>query len=194
MVVKESNFNILPFGAQIPQFELPNANSGMTMMNTEAVVGKEATVVMILSCHCPFVVMLKSKIAEIAQDYTTRGVGFVAIGSNSEKTHPQDGPEFIKGDCVQYNFSFPYLFDESQDVARSFGAMCTPDFYVFDKDGKLAYHGRFDASTPGNSKPTNGEDLRAAIDAILAGEKPQSIPSMGCNLKWHPGSEPQYFV
>jgi len=151
---------------------------------------------MVLSVHCPFVIMLKEAIAAIANEYTSKGINFVGLSSNSTQTHPQDGPEGMRKDAAQYGFDFPYLFDEDQSLARALGAMCTPDFYLFSAEGALIYHGRFDDATPGNSKSVTGRDLKAALDAVAAGavDFPGAKPSMGCSLKWNPGQEPEYFL
>jgi hypothetical protein len=129
------------------------------------------------------------------REYQARGVGFVGVASNDVATHPQDGPLEMAREARAHGYTFPYLFDESQAVARAYRAACTPDFFVFDAARKLVYRGQLDASRPGNGKPVDGADLRAALDAVLAGRAPdaQQRPSMGCNIKWRPGNEPEYF-
>ncbi|KAL3735523.1 hypothetical protein ACJRO7_024619 [Eucalyptus globulus] len=148
--------------------------------------------VMFICNHCPFVKHLKNDIVKLTNFYMKKGLAVVAISSNSVATHPQDGPEFMAEEAKAFNYPFPYLYDESQDVARDFGAVCTPEFYLFKKDGRrpfeLVYHGQFDDSRPSNNVPVTGRDLSLAIDCILSGQ-PVSLtqkPSVGCSIKWHP--------
>ncbi|KAF8060293.1 hypothetical protein HT031_004828 [Scenedesmus sp. PABB004] len=187
----------LDIGSPAPTFELPDPLSGGTVSLSGAAAGAKATLVMFICNHCPFVVMLKPAIAALAKEYQARGVAVVAISSNSTATHPQDGPEAMAADAKEQGYTFPYLFDESQAVARAYTAACTPEFYVFDGDLRLTYHGQFDDARPNNGKPVTGADLRVALDAALAGAPlPADFtprPSIGCNIKWHPGQEPDYF-
>lgn len=177
--------NMLPLGSEAPPFYLPDTVSG-NMISLDNVVSDKATVVMFLCNHCPHVVHVNEEIVRVAKDYTPKGISFVAISSNDVITYPQDGPEEMKKHALKVGYPFPYLYDESQNVARAFDAACTPDFYVFDGNRKLVYRGRLDDSRPKNSIPLTGKDLRAALDAILAG-KPiadKQYPSGGCNIKW----------
>ncbi|CAL5221438.1 g3626 [Coccomyxa viridis] len=175
-------------GTKAPPFKLPEPLSGQERTLDEISAGASATLVMFLSNHCPFVKLLKEGIASLAKDYQSRGVAVVAISSNSVKTHPQDGPDEMAADAKQFGYSFPYLYDEMQEVAKAYRAQCTPEFMVFDKKLELQYHGQFDSARPSRDVSVTGEDLRAALDDILAGKpvgKPIK-PSVGCNIKWHP--------
>lgn len=152
------------------------------------------------SNHCPFVVLLKDALVSLARDYTPQGVKIVGISSNSVETHPQDGPAAMKEDAEKLSYAavgFRYLFDETQEVAKEFKAACTPEFYVFDAEQKLFFHGQFDDARPGNGITPSGADVRSALDDVLAGkEKVSKLPvkkSLGCNVKWAPGNEPSYF-
>ncbi|XP_057833171.1 uncharacterized protein LOC131043947 isoform X4 [Cryptomeria japonica] len=149
---------------------------------------------MFICNHCPFVIHLKRDIVKLANDYDRKGLATVAISSNSIVTHPQDGPDFMAEEAKSFDYPFPYLYDETQEVAHAFGAACTPDFFIFKKDGRrpfeLSYHGQFDDSRPNNNRPITGRDLRIALDCVLSA-RPISIPqkpSIGCSIKWHPGS------
>lgn len=189
--------NDLAPGATCPDFELTEPLTGKTYKTSD--FQGEATVVMIICNHCPFVVMLKENYVELAKEYQAKGVKVVAINSNDPTVKEgRDAPEKMAEDAANYGYTFPYLYDADQSVAKDFYAMCTPEFYVFDKDMKLAYHGQYDAARPakyGDFPPPSGEDLKAALDLVLAGnEVPQPWkPSMGCNVKWVPGNEPSYY-
>ena len=185
---------MLPLGTPLPDFALPDAVSGRTVSAAEG-RGERATVVMFLSNHCPYVKHLFRGIALFSQDYADRPVRMLAISSNDTERYPEDNPARMKEVAESQGWRFPYLFDESQSVAKAFRAACTPEFYVFDAAGVLAYRGQFDASRPKNDKPVTGADLRRAVDALLSGEvpAPEQVPSIGCNIKWRPGSEPEYF-
>jgi thiol-disulfide isomerase/thioredoxin len=176
---------MLPLGSEAPPFYLPDTVSGK-MFSFDDVASDKGTVVMFLCNHCPYVIHVNDEIVRVANDYSARGISFVAISSNDVVNYPQDGPEEMKKHAAKTGYSFPYLYDESQNVARAFDAACTPDFYVFDGDKKLVYRGRLDDSKPKNSNPLTGKDLRAALDAVLAGEKvdEKQYPSGGCNIKW----------
>ncbi|XP_031395140.1 uncharacterized protein LOC116206409 isoform X2 [Punica granatum] len=151
--------------------------------------------VMFICNHCPFVKHLKKDIVKLADFYMKKGLAVVAISSNSITTHPQDGPKFMAEEAKVFGYPFPYLYDESQDVARDFGAVCTPEFFLFKKDGRrpfeLVYHGQFDDSRPSNNMPVTGRDLSLAIDCVLSGQPVSSLqkPSVGCSIKWHPGTK-----
>ena len=184
-------------GFVAPEFKLPCPQKDMEEVSLRQDIlmdDTKAVVIMILCNHCPFVVHLKDAIVDMYREYSPQGVEFVGISANSIETHPQDGPEEMKKD----GYPFPYLFDGTQEVAKSFNAACTPEFMVFDKDLALAYHGQFDSSRPskyGESAPVSGEDLRGAIDAVLQGKTVPGPwkPSIGCNVKWAPGNSPAWF-
>ncbi|KAI8464911.1 MAG: thioredoxin-like protein [Monoraphidium minutum] len=184
----------LAIGTKAPAFELPEPLTGKAVTLEGLAAGSSATLVMFLCVHCPFVVHLKGAISELVREYQSQGLAAVAISSNSTETHPQDGPDNIAKEARELGYPFPYLFDETQAVARAYKAACTPEFYLFGPDRGLVYHGAFDASTPRNNVPITGADLRAALDAVLAGRPvPQGRPSIGCNLKWSPGKEPEWY-
>ncbi|WP_035989996.1 thioredoxin family protein [Leptolyngbya sp. KIOST-1] len=185
---------MLPLGTAAPPFELTDVVSGETItLGTFA--DAPALLVMFICRHCPFVKHVEQELARIGQDYGPQGVGIVTISANSVQTHPQDGPEHLKAQAEALGFTFPYCFDETQAVAKAYTAACTPDFFVFDQAKTLAYRGQLDDSRPGNNLPVTGKDLRAALDAVLAAEAMpgDQKPSIGCNIKWAPGNEPDYF-
>jgi hypothetical protein len=158
-------------------------------------VDARALLVMFICRHCPFVKHVEKELARIGHAYGSKGLGIVAISANSLQTHPQDGPEHLKAQAEECGFPFPYCFDETQAVAKAYTAACTPDFFLFDGDLRLAYRGQLDDSRPSNGLPVTGKDLRAAIDTVLTGH-PLPVdqrPSVGCNIKWTPGNEPAYF-
>ncbi len=177
--------NMLPIGTSAPDFSLPDTVSGKTFNLAELATGK-ATVIMFICNHCPYVKHVNDELVRLARDYQPRGVGFIAISANDVDNYPDDSPEKMKQLAGELGYTFPYLYDESQTVARAYDAACTPDFFVFDAERKLAYRGRLDGSTPGNALPVTGAELRAALDALLRGELPDSEqnPSVGCNIKW----------
>jgi len=150
---------------------------------------------MFLSNHCPFVKHIADKLADSGRDYADRGLAIVAINANDVANYPDDSPERMVAEVSARGYTFPYLFDESQEVAKAFAAACTPDFFLFDADRRLVYRGQFDASRPGNDEPITGRDLRRACDAVLRGEIPsgEQVPSIGCNIKWKAGNAPDYF-
>jgi peroxiredoxin len=176
---------MLPLGTPAPDFHLPDTVSGKTMSVAD-IAGSHATLVMFICNHCPFVKHVLDELVRLGNDYQSGRVGVVAISSNDVTGYPQDRPERMAELARSKHFPFPYLFDESQNVARAFGAACTPDFYVFDADRRLAYRGQLDDSRPGNDEPVTGRDVRAAIDALLAGQPvtEDQKPSIGCNIKW----------
>lgn len=177
--------NMLPLGSMAPPFVLPDVVTGKNV-RLEDIVSERATVVMFICNHCPYVIHVNDELVRLSNDYLPMGVTFVAISSNDVVNYPQDGPEEMKKVAEKLHYPFPYLFDESQQVARAFDAACTPDFYVFDHELKLAYRGRLDDSRPKSGTPLTGKDLRAAIDALLNGEQvpEKQYPSGGCNIKW----------
>ncbi len=176
---------MLPLGTPAPDFRLPDTVSGETLA-FEDIAGSEATLVMFICNHCPFVKHVLDELVRLGNDYDRGRVGMVAISSNDVTGYPQDRPERMAELARSKQFPFPYLFDESQNVARAFGAACTPDFYLFGGDRRLAYRGQLDDSRPGNDKPVTGRDVRAAVDALLAGLPitEDQKPSIGCNIKW----------
>jgi peroxiredoxin len=185
---------MLPLGTAAPAFELTDVVSGATI-TLDTFADAPALLVMFICRHCPFVKHVERELARLGQDYGPRGVGIVAISANSLQTHPQDGPEFLKAQAKEVGFTFPYCFDETQAIAKAYTAACTPDFFVFDQAKTLVYRGQLDDSRPGNGVPVTGKDLRAALDAVLSGQSlpANQKPSIGCNIKWTPGNEPDYF-
>lgn len=192
MVMVEST--MLPLGTAAPAFTLTDVVSGQTVM-LGSFANARALLVMFICRHCPFVKHVEQELARIGHDYGPQGLGIVAISANSLQTHPQDGPEHLKAQALECGFSFPYCFDETQAVAKAYTAACTPDFFLFDGQQRLAYRGQLDDSRPSNGLPVTGKDLRAAIEAVLAGQPipTEQRPSIGCNIKWIPGNEPAYF-
>lgn len=184
---------MLPLGTPAPDFSLPNVDG--RIVGLEDVAGERGTLVMFICNHCPFVKHVADQLAAIGRDYASRGIGVVAISSNDVSTHPADSPEQMVHEAEERGYVFPYLYDESQEVAHAYHAACTPDFFLFDHGRRLAYRGQLDASRPGNDIPVTGADLRAALDAVLAGRPvpADQRPSLGCNIKWKPGNEPPYF-
>jgi thiol-disulfide isomerase/thioredoxin len=156
----------------------------------------KALLVVFICNHCPYVIHIRDEFIRFAREYQSKGLAVVAISANDISTHPADGPDKMTDTSKQYGFTFPYLYDETQQVAQAYQAACTPDFFLFDADRKLFYRGQFDKSRPGNSEPINGQDLRAAVTAALAGHAAplEQTPSMGCNIKWKTGNEPIYAV
>ena len=175
---------MLPLGTSIPEFSLPDTASG-TVVASASLAGKPAVVFFICN-HCPFVKHIRAGLADFGRYCRERGVAMVAISSNDATAYPADAPPAMAAEAKDAGYVFPYLYDESQAVARAFDAACTPDLYIFDSHGKLAYRGQFDGARPGNELPVTGRDARAAVDALLAGGAPGSdqIPSIGCNIKW----------
>ena len=185
---------MLALGTPAPEINLPDVVSGQSI-SLSAFAGQQALLVMFICAHCPFVKHIEKELAQLGQDYQSQSLGIIAVSANSVKTHPQDGPEQLKAQAETQGFLFPYCYDEAQAVAKAYTAACTPDFFLFDHDRKLIYRGQLDESRPGNDKPVTGRDLRAAIDAALAGQPQAGLqhPSIGCNIKWTPGQEPAYF-
>lgn len=190
----ETQSTMLPLGARLPAFSLPNAVDGR-LVSPEEFADRQALLVMFICNHCPFVQHVLPELGRLARDYMPRGVGIIAINANSIETHPQDGPEHMKTLAQQEGWPFPFVFDESQKVATAFRAACTPDFYLFNERRTLVYRGQLDDSRPRTRVPLTGRDLRSAIDAVLAGRPVSEIqkPSLGCNIKWAPGRAPAYF-
>lgn len=177
--------NMLALGTPAPHFSLMDTVSGDTKSLSE-LKGEKGTVVMFICNHCPYVLHVLSGILSLSQDYQSQGISFIAISSNDVEKYPADAPDKMKVLAEKENFSFPYLYDESQEVAKAYQAACTPDFMVFDAEMKCVYRGRMDASRPGSEVPVTGEDIRLALDAIIANQnvEGEQIPSIGCNIKW----------
>lgn len=185
---------MLALGTPAPDFCLPEPVTGEPVSRSDF-DGAPALLVIFLSNHCPFVKHLADHLAGIVAGYQRRGVAVVGINANDITTHPDDSPAKMKEEVARRGYTFPYLFDESQEVAKAYRAACTPDFFLFGPEGRLAYRGQYDASRPSLGVPVTGADLRAAMDAVLAGEAPsaEQMPSVGCNVKWRAGSEPEWF-
>jgi len=183
---------MLPLGTSAPPFKLPNVVSGIEQ-NLDELSGSKGTLIVFMCNHCPYVVHLLEGIIKTTKEFSKKGIATIAISSNSIKTHPQDGPKEMKKLALNKNFPFPYLYDESQEIAHSYQAACTPDFYLFDNSLQLFYRGRYDGSRPGNDIPVSGKELHHASETMLS--KKQAIepqyPSMGCNIKWHSGNSPE---
>ncbi len=186
---------MLPLGTTAPNFSLLNTVDGTTLTRDD-VKGERGLLVIFMCNHCPFVIHLREALAEFAREYQERGLGIVGISSNDVSAYPQDGPEKMKEEHAAAGYTFPYLYDETQEVAKAYHAACTPDFFLFDADLKLVYRGQFDDSRPQSGRPITGADLRAACDAVLNGQPVTSdqSPSIGCNIKWRKGNEPEYFT
>ncbi|MCA9517316.1 MAG: thioredoxin family protein [Myxococcales bacterium] len=182
---------MVALGTPAPPFSLPDTVSG-DVVSRDDYAPAEALLVMFICNHCPYVVHIAPVLARVTKAYAERGVAVVAISSNDVENYPDDRPERMREVARESGYAFPYLYDETQEVALAYRAACTPDFFLFDKDRKLVYRGQFDRARPGNGEPVTGADLTAAVDALLAGEAPvaEQWPSMGCNIKWKPGNEP----
>ncbi len=176
---------MVELGSRAADFRLPDVVKG-TMVGRADVTGSKGLLVMFICRHCPFVKHVQDELANVGRDYARSGVGVVAISSNDAVTHPDDRPESLAEMAREAGFTFPYLYDESQDVARAYDAQCTPDFFLYDGGGHLVYRGQLDDSRPGNGVPVTGRDLRAAMDAVVAGNPVprEQRPSIGCNIKW----------
>lgn len=177
--------NMLPLGTKAPEFELLDTVSNENL-SLEKLKGKNGTVVMFICNHCPFVIHVNPELSKLGKEYQAKGIGFVAISSNDVVNYPQDAPDLMKEKAKAMGYSFPYLYDETQEVAKAYDAACTPDFYLFDANLELVYRGQLDDSRPGNGLPLTGSDLRNAMDAVLNGSAVDSNqkPSIGCNIKW----------
>jgi len=177
--------NMMPLGTRAPDFSLPEPLTG-EQRSLQDVAGPKGLMVMFICNHCPFVLHVEDELIRLGRDYQDRGIGIVAISANDVTTHPQDGPDAMAERAKQKDYPFPYLYDQSQAVAKAYDAACTPDFFLFDGDLRCVYRGQLDDARPGNDAPNDGADLRAAMDALLAGEpvSDDQKPSMGCNIKW----------
>ena len=182
-------------GAGVFETEFELADGEGRRWSRDPLRGPRGLLVMFICNHCPYVKHVREELARIGRDYGGRGVAIYAINSNDVSTHPGDSPEKMKQEAATWGYVFPYLYDEDQAVAKAYRAACTPDFYVFDGNRRLVYRGQLDDSRPSNDKPVDGRDLRAALDAVLGGEPVDEaqVPSIGCNIKWRPGNEPDYF-
>lgn len=185
---------MLSLGTEAPDFSLPDTVTGTTVSLSDY-SDKTGVLVMFICNHCPYVKHVRDELARIGKDYADTGIGIVAISANDVDISPGDSPEAMKEEAENFGYVFPYLFDESQQVAAAYTAMCTPDFFLFGPDRKLAYRGRMDESRPDSGVPVTGEELRAAMDAIIAGEpvSDEQHASMGCSIKWSEGKQPAYF-
>jgi peroxiredoxin len=185
---------MLPLGTTAPDFSLPNVDGRMISLSDCR--GSKGTLVAFICNHCPFVIHIRSEFARFAREYQAKGIGIVAINSNDSTMYPDDAPDKMAAEAAAAGYVFPYLFDETQSVAKSYRAACTPDLFLFDAALRLVYRGQFDSSRPSNNIPVTGSDLRAACDAVIAGQPiaEGQRPSIGCNIKWKPGNEPNYFT
>jgi peroxiredoxin len=184
---------MVALGTQAPEFHLPDVTSGQ-IVSLESFATKSGLLVMFICRHCPYVKHIQDELARIGRDYQSRDVGIVAISSNDIAQQPEDAPESLKSIAQELGFTFPFCYDESQAIAKAYGASCTPDFFLFDSNRRLVYRGQLDDSRPGKGLPVTGRDLRAALDALLAGQPVSRVQkaSLGCNIKWKPGNEPAY--
>jgi len=184
---------MLPLGTEAPDFSLADVVSGRTV-TLHDLDDEQALLVMFICRHCPYVAHVRPAIAALARDHIGSRLGIVAISANDAATYPEDAPESLAAEAVEAGYTFPYLFDEAQEVAKAYTAACTPDFFLFDRERRLVYRGQFDSSRPGNGVPVTGADLRAAIDAVLEGRRvpKEQRPSVGCSIKWRPGNEPDF--
>ena len=184
---------MVALGSDAPRFELENPRTG-GVDSFDSARGERGTLVMFICNHCPYVIHIRPKLLAMVAEAIANGIGVIAVNANDEERYPQDGPPNMKALADEENWPFPYLFDRTQEVAHAYQAACTPDFFLFDADAKLYYRGQFDDSRPKNDEPVTGEDLQAALDALVAGNPaptPQ-LPSLGCNIKWLPGNEPRF--
>jgi len=185
---------MLALGTKAPNFQLPDVVSGQTI-SPDSFAGKKGLLVMFICKHCPFVKHVQAELSKIGKDYASANLGIVAISANNAAQYPDDAPDKLKQMVEEQQFVFPLCYDETQETAKAYTAACTPDFFLFDSDQQLVYRGQLDDSRPSNGQPVTGQDLRGAIDAILADKPvaPDQKPSIGCNIKWKPGNEPPYF-
>ena len=184
---------MLPLGTPAPDFSLVSVDGRTVSLSDFR--DAPALLVIFMCNHCPFVIHVANELAQLTREYMARGVAVVGISANDVANYPADSPEQMVAEAERRGYAFPYLYDETQEVAHAYCAACTPDFFLFDADQRLVYRGQMDSSRPDSGIPVTGEDLRAALDAVLAGQKPSpnQRPSLGCNIKWKPGNEPDYF-
>ncbi len=185
---------MLDLGTLAPDFHLPDTRG--KQVSRDDFKTAPALLVMFICNHCPYVKHIQAGLVQLAKDYQPKGVAIVAISSNDAEKYPDDSPAKMQDEARAAGYTFPYLYDATQAVAKAYRAACTPDFFLFDKNFKLAYRGQFDGARPKNGEPVTGKDMRAALDALLANRTPSSdqVPSVGCNIKWKPGYEPEYFA
>ena len=184
---------MMPLGTPAPDFSLPDTQKQTVSLKNYA--DAPGLLVMFLSNHCPYVKLVREEIARIGREYGAKGVGIVAVMANDVQAYPDDAPDKMALEVKDAGYTFPYLYDETQEVAKAYGAACTPDFFLFDAQKRLVYRGQMDDARPGNNRPVTGADLRAALDALLAGKPVSDVqrPSLGCNIKWKPGNARAYF-
>ena len=184
---------MLPLGTEAPDFRLPDTDG--TIVSREDLRGAPALLVAFISNHCPYVKFISAELAALGSEYQQRGVAVVAVGANDAERYPDDGPDQMREEKARVGYTFPYLHDATQEVAKAYRAACTPDFFVFDGEGRLVYRGQMDGARPRGDETPTGRDLRDALDAVLAGTpvSTDQKPSVGCNIKWKPGNEPDYF-
>lgn len=184
---------MMPLGTVAPDFALPDTEGRTVRLADFA--NAPALLVIFMCNHCPYVKHVRAGLADLARSLRAKGVAVVGINANDAKAYPDDSPEKMRLEAAEAGYTFPYLYDETQEVAKAYTAACTPDFFLFDADRRLVYRGQMDDSRPGNDEPVTGKDLRIAVDALLAGRPvpTEQKPSMGCNIKWRPGNEPEYF-
>ncbi len=189
----ETPSTMLALGTPMPAFRLPDPSG--KWVSSDDFKHAAGFLVAFICNHCPYVKHIRSHFAQLAREYQGKGVAIVGISSNDVKEYPEDSTEMMAKEIKAIGYSFPYLYDESQEVAKAYQAACTPDFYLFDRARRLVYRGQMDDSRPGNNRPVTGADLRAALDSVLAGKRVSANqkPSVGCNIKWKPGNEPNYF-
>ena len=184
-------------GTSAPGFKLQNFNTDYKekMVSLENFENYPALLVVFICNHCPYVIHIRNSFLDFSNEYQSKGLGIIAISSNDILSYPDDSPEKMRDDALKYAYPFPYLFDENQEVAKAYRAACTPDFFLYDNERSLVYRGQYDSSRPKNSIPVTGEDIREATETLLKGEKitAEQSPSMGCNIKWKKGAEPDYF-
>lgn len=192
MVRTESQ--MLELGTKAPEFSLINVVDDKVVRLSDS-FGPKGTLVFFICNHCPFVIHVRDQFTPLFEDYSPKGISFIAINSNSMETHPQDGPTNMKVLAIEMGWKFPFLFDKTQEVAKTYTAACTPDFFLFDSEQRLYYRGQLDDSRPESGIPVTGNDLRKAMDSLLEEKAPpeDQKPSLGCNIKWNPGNEPHYF-
>ena len=185
---------MLPLGTAAPEFQLPDVVSGETI-SLATFSDRQALLLMFICQHCPFVKHVQEELAKIGQDYSDRSLGVVAVSANDVANYPDDSPTKLKQMATELGYNFPVCYDESQEVSKAYTAACTPDFFLFNADHKLAYRGQLDDSRPSNGVPVTGKDLRQAINLVLQQQEInfEQKPSIGCNIKWKPGNEPEYF-
>ena len=186
--------SMLELDSKIPHFKLKNVLDDKIYAST-SLSNEKPSLIMIICNHCPYVIHIRDSFLSFSNEYESKGLGIVAISSNDVLNYPDDSPEKMRDDALKFAYPFPYLFDENQEVAKAYRAACTPDFFLYDKERSLVYRGQYDSSRPKNSIPVTGEDIREATETLLKGEKitAEQSPSMGCNIKWKKGAEPDYF-